>query len=201
MAKKPEPYLTLREAHAAGIDDYPCGPDNPQPHQWVTAPGGGRIAEGPLAGGFDRWVHCERCDLYRCDVYGPDGQIAHREYRVLWPTYNDKPWRDTPTAREIVAALRDERAFAEYLASVPDNTMFACGSRTECPVARYLRARTRAERVQVYTNVAHWEEGDRHNACELPPLVARFVRAFDHGANGTVRAVRELWARLTAPGA
>jgi hypothetical protein len=110
-------------------------------------------------------------------------------------------WRNTPTARRIVAALRNERAFRDYLASLPDDTVFGPGSPTKCPVARYLRARTGAERLHVYTNVAHWHEGDRRNGCPLPPLVARFVRAFDRRADGSVRDVRGLWAALTAPGA
>jgi hypothetical protein len=84
MARPMQPYLTLREAHAAGIDDYPCGIDHPQPHDWVPVHGGGRIPEGPLAGGVECWSHCVRCDLYRCDVYGPDGQIARRQYTTIW---------------------------------------------------------------------------------------------------------------------
>jgi hypothetical protein len=59
-------------------DYYPCKID--MPHQWSARDGGRFFEDGPLAGGFEFWLCCLRCGLWRCDTHGPDGKVIRREY-------------------------------------------------------------------------------------------------------------------------
>jgi hypothetical protein len=106
---------------------------------------------------------------------------------------------DTPIARRIHAALHNEPAFTAYLRSLPDGMIFDADSPSRGPVAQYLRALYLGP-VDVYRDVAAWEEGRIYNTCLLPQEVAQFVAAF-RGSDRTVKTAREVWARVTAPAA
>jgi hypothetical protein len=149
--------------------------------------------------------HCATCGkyLYGGDSDDPDAPVTAGESRSATGADGGTSieyWHNTPTARRILAALRNTRAFGAFLRWVlPDDTVFSYGSPAECPVALYLYA-CMGLRIDVYGHLAGWQEGDVPNACVLPPMMQRFVRAYYDGSYRTVTAVRKLWWALTVTG-
>jgi hypothetical protein len=107
---------------------------------------------------------------------------------------------NTPLARRIHGALSNKRAFAAYLRSLPDDTVFERYSPDRGPVVDYLCAR-RLGPVRVYPNHASWEEYCRYNDCLLPRTMEQFLEAFGRAPDAGVKTAREVWARVTAPAA
>jgi hypothetical protein len=114
--------------------------------------------------------------------------------------YAWEAYTDTPLARRIYGALNNKRAFAAYLRSLPDDTVFERYSPERGLVVDYLRARGLGP-VRVYSDHADWEEYCRYNECLLPRPMEQFLKAFGRAPDGSVKTAREVWARVTAPAA
>jgi hypothetical protein len=110
--------------------------------------------------------------------------------------YPSQVLHNTPLARRIHRALDNKRAFAAYLRSLPDDTVFDPGSPDRGPVAEYLRTR-RLGPVDVYTRFANWQEGYVYNECRVPRETEHFIEEFSN-SDHTAKAAREIWARVTA---